>query len=140
MKTWPRMAATIALLSLDPGEDVLDAITQACRDHGIRDGVVLSGIGTLDRCRLHCVTTTGYPPEETYPEWHDEPIELVALAGTVIGGIPHVHATISNVSGAWGGHLEPGCRVLYLAEIAIARLSGPELQRSADDHGVVRLR
>lgn len=140
MRVWARKPTAIALISLEPGEDVLDSLTRACRDQGITDGVVLSGIGTLDQCRLHRVTTTGYPPEETYPEWRDEPIELVSMAGTVIGGVPHIHATISNVSGAWGGHLEPGCRVLYLAEIAVMQLGGPELQRAADDRGVVRLR
>jgi len=139
VNSWLRDVGTIALISLDPGEDVLDSLGTACREHAIRDGVVLSGIGTLDRCRLHCVTTTGYPPEETYPEWRDEPLELLSLAGTIIAGVPHVHASISNASGAWGGHLEPGCRVLYLAEIAIMRLGGPALQRSSDDRGVTRL-
>jgi predicted DNA-binding protein with PD1-like motif len=28
------------------------------------------------------------------------------------------------------GHLEPGCRVLYLAEIAIAKLDGIKLART----------
>jgi len=140
VRSWPRDAGTVVLISLDPGEDVLGSLEAACRDHDIRDGVVLSGIGTLDRCRLHCVTTTGYPPQETYPEWRDEPLELVSMAGTIIGGAPHVHMTIANISGAWGGHLEPGSRVLYLAEIAIMKLSGPELRRAPDDSGVDRLR
>jgi len=112
VKSWSRSAAKISLISLEPGEDVLDALTAACRDRGIIDGVVLSGIGTLDRCRLHCVTTTGYPPDESYPEWRDQPLELASMAGIVIGGMPHIHVSISNETGAWAGHLEPGCRVL----------------------------
>jgi uncharacterized protein len=139
VKSWQRDAGTILLVSLDPGEDVLGSLEELCSDHDIRDGVVLSGIGTLDRCRLHCVTTVDYPPEETYPEWRDEPLELVSMAGIIIGGTPHVHVTIASTSGAWGGHLEPGSRVLYLAEIAIMKLSGPALRRTPDDRGVVRL-
>ena len=37
------------------------------------------------------------------------------------------------------GHLEEGCRVLYLAEIAIEKYSEEELTRKKDNFGIAAL-
>jgi uncharacterized protein len=140
MNSWPQTTRDALLVSLDPGDDLLEALAAACASHGLRDGVVVSGIGTLDRARLHCVTSIGYPPVEEYPEWLDEPLELVQVSGAIVSGHAHLHGTIATTAGAWGGHIEPGCRVLYLAEIVVLGLSAPSLVRAPDAHGVSRLR
>ena len=56
----------ILTLRLDQGEDVLGSIETAARDKDIHSGIVLSGIGTLDRARLHYITGTGYPPTNEF--------------------------------------------------------------------------
>ncbi|NIR03224.1 MAG: DUF296 domain-containing protein, partial [Gemmatimonadales bacterium] len=40
-------------MRLDRGEDVLTSIEAAAKANDIHTGVVISGIGTLDRARLH---------------------------------------------------------------------------------------
>ena len=39
---------------------------------------------------------------------------------------------LSNRERAFGGHLEPGCRVFSLVELAIAKLENLKLQRQLD--------
>ncbi len=118
----------IITLRLDQGEDVLGSIEAAARDKDIHSGIVLSGIGTLDRGRLHYITGTGYPPANEFVDY-EGPIELVSIDGIIAEYAPHLHTCISIEDKTYMGHLEPGCRVLYLAEIAIARLEGVRLCR-----------
>ncbi|UCC69705.1 MAG: DNA-binding protein [Armatimonadota bacterium] len=115
-------------MRLDQGEDVLAAIEAVAKDKDVHTGVVISGIGTLDRARLHYITHTGYPPKDEFVEY-EGPIELLSMDGIVAEHIPHIHTCISIKDKTYAGHLEPGCRVLYLAEIAIARLEGVRLRR-----------
>lgn len=118
----------VLCLRLDQGEDVFESIERVAREHDIHTGVIISGIGTLDRARLHYITHTGYPPDNEFPE-HEGPIELVSMDGIIADYTPHPHTSISIGDETYMGHLEPGCRVLYLAEIAIGRLEGVRLCR-----------
>jgi len=122
-----RIVEVIAL-RLDQGDDVLDSIGAAARQKDLHTGVVLSGIGTLDRARMHHITHTGYPPRDAFVEY-EGPIELLSIDGIIADYTPHLHTCISIKETTYMGHLEPGCRVLYLAEIAIARLEGLRLCR-----------
>lgn len=130
----------IFLLRLDPGDHVLESINELIRREGIKDAVVFSAIGTLDKCVLHMVTTTSYPPKEFFKCWRDEPLELASIVGIVADGKPHLHAVVSDKDCAYAGHLEEGCRTLYLAEIAIVELIGANLTRIRDEKGILRLK
>ncbi len=121
----------VVALRLDRGEDVLASIEKVARERGIHTGVVISGIGTLDRAQLHYVTHTGSPPRNEFVEY-EGPIELLSIDGIIADFTPHLHTCISIKDQIHMGHLEPGCRVLYLAEIAIAKLEGVRLTRRRD--------
>lgn len=127
----------IIALRLDQGDDVLESIAEAARQQEIHTGVVTSGIGTLDRARLHHITHTGFPPKDAFVEY-EGPIELLSIDGIIAEYAPHLHTCISIKEVTYMGHLEPGCRVLYLAEIAIARLDGLRLCRRADPATTVK--
>lgn len=127
------------IVRLDQGDDVLDCINQAIKEHKIQDGYIASGIGTLDNALLHMVMTTGYPPVEEYPEWHDQALELVSISGIIADGSPHCHTVISNNKQSWAGHLEPGCRILYLGEIVIQELLGQSLRRIRNPRNILEL-
>lgn len=62
-------------------------------------------------------------------ERYEDPFELLSLSWVIASSEPHVHAMISDVRSAYGGHLEHGSRVLYLCEIAIGVLSGISMRR-----------
>jgi predicted DNA-binding protein with PD1-like motif len=129
----------VFVLRLDRGDLLLESIQALVDREGIRDGVVLSGIGTLDRSVIHMVTTAGYPPQEHF-RTDDAPLELAALQGAIADGSPHLHMVVSDKDRAYAGHLEPGCRVLYLAEVVIQEFHGLGLQRVRDDGNISKLR
>ncbi len=128
------------VVRLDQGDFIIEGIEQAAREAGVTDGFVSSCIGTLDICKLHLVMTTGYPPVETYPTIVG-PLELNSASGVLADGKLHVHAMISDAQRCLGGHLEPGSRVLYLAEVVLRVFSGTKLQRVPHpDTGIMLLK
>jgi len=126
-------------LRLDRGDCLLESIMDLIGKENLKDAVVVSAIGTLDRCKLHMVVTTGYPPVEHYEHWEDEPLELSSIDGIIADGKPHLHAVVSDRERAYSGHLEEGCRVLYLAEIALIELKSMDLTRVYDDDNIMKL-
>ncbi|MEM2617275.1 MAG: DNA-binding protein [Thermofilaceae archaeon] len=133
-------AGKLLVIRLDPGDLLLESVEEVARREGFETAVVLSGIGTLDRCYLHAVTTTGYPVREQKLVFEGVPLELLSLQGVVAGGKAHLHAVVSDTKGAYGGHVEEGCRVLYLAEIVVLGVDGLTLARIPDERGIGRLR
>ena len=129
----------IFILRLDQGDMVLESINELIVKEGIKDAVVVSGIGTLDRCTLHMVMTTGYPPVEHFERWEDKPLELASIDGIIADGKPHLHAVVSDREKAYAGHLENGCRVLYLAEIVIVEVKLLDLTRVPNDKNILEL-
>lgn len=127
------------ILRLDQGDDVLGSINDLIQKENISDGVVVSGIGTLDYCTLHMVMTTGYPPVEHFEKWEDKPLELASIDGIIADGVPHLHTVISDHEKAYAGHLEPGCRILYLGEVVIMELKDMNLFRVKSEKGINEL-
>jgi len=140
MQSWEaRSAGRVVFLRLDRGDDLLDALAQALARHGVRDGVVLSTVATFERCRLHQAQGTGFPIEEEILELAG-PVEVMQASGVVASGQPHIHATVADRRGhAYGGHLEPGSTVLYLAEVAILETVGTAMARRPSPDGVQQL-
>lgn len=123
------------VIRLDKDDMLMESIEKVIEEKGIRNAVVVSGIGTLSDARIHMVTTTGYPAVETYPEWKDDPIELCSIAGIIADGKPHLHMVFSDSKGTYSGHVEHGCRTLYLCEIVIEDL-GIDLVRRIDEKNI----
>lgn len=120
------------LLGLGPDELLLESIQAAIDSEGIQDGVIISGIGTLKTGVFHYITGTGFPAEDRCFNV-EGPLELLSLSGIIAAGEPHLHGMVSEKEGAaHGGHIEPGCRVAYLAEIAIQVCSEAKLTRCFD--------
>jgi len=119
----------VHVMQLAPGDYVLESLREFLAEKGIKDGAVVSGIGTLDECTMHMVTTAGLPPVEVYPRWENVGLELVSMQGVIADGMPHIHMTVSTFSGAVGGHLEERCRILYLGEIVVLEFPGLGLTR-----------
>lgn len=117
------------ILRLDRGDDVLESIGELIKKEGIKDAVVVSGIGSLDQCVIHMVTGTEVPYPEYYKQWSDQPLELASLSGLIIDGQPHLHTVISDTVSACAGHMEKGCRILCLGEIVITELKNLNLAR-----------
>ena len=134
-----RGKASIVFVGLGPGELLLESLTSAAKMAGIRNGAVVSGIGTLKRLRLHHITHCGFPPRERFVTIN-KPLELDSLSGIIADGEPHLHFTASWADKkVWAGHLETGSEVLYLAEVAMVGVVGPGLLRKHDGHRKIKL-
>lgn len=129
----------VFVMRLDQGDFLLESIRTLIKEESIQDAYVASAIGTLDRCVMHMVMTTGYPPVEHFERWEDKPLELSSIDGLIAGGVPHCHMVVSDHEKAYSGHLEEGCRVLYLAEIVFVELGQPGFTRIRNEKGILKL-
>jgi len=126
---------------MEYGDDFCECIEKVAREKGIRAGAVLSGAGTFDRARIHHIAHTEFPSSNKFVEL-EGPIELCSVDGIIADCKPHLHCTMA-VRGdeLFAGHLEPGCKVLYLAEAVVAKFSGRDLERDTHPrYGIARLK
>lgn len=80
----------LIFIRLFPGEDIYQALKEACRKHRVETAVVLSGVGQLKQFKLGYFKEKGdYTPEE-----FEKPHELLSLTGS-----------ISNQEGDYNFHL-----------------------------------
>jgi uncharacterized protein len=129
----------LVTIGFKPGEMLLESIKEAIQSQGIRNGAVVSGIGTFKTCRMHYVEHTGFPPRDHIFTLH-KPLELLSVNGLIADGEPHLHIVVScGEDEVYGGHLEDGSEVLYLAEIAILAFNEHQMERQLDPERRVRL-
>ncbi len=126
------LTSEMILVRFDPGEDLLKGLREVIRAEGIRTGVVVSGIGTLSDCRFHHAVA-GYPPDlmtrhQEYFELKGS-YEIASVQGIIADGQPHLHLTLCDKNHTVAGHLEDGCVVLAIAELAILRADGASVRR-----------
>jgi predicted DNA-binding protein with PD1-like motif len=122
-------------IRLDRGDLLLETIQDVIQKYGIDDGAVLAAAGSLESCTFHRVKSSTEKPEDEFTT-AKEPMEILNVNGLIAGGEPHLHLTLSSAGGAFGGHLETGCRVLYRAEIILAKFTGPPLARKPNQENV----
>lgn len=123
------------VLHLQKGEDVLESITAAARDLGIRTAIVTSCVGSLRQAVYHRVQTLDDDAQNAFFTI-SKPIEIGAVQGMIIDGVPHLHISFADLDRAYCGHMEPGCEVLYLVEVSILELQDADYVRRTDDHGI----
>ena len=122
------------IIRLDKGEEVLESITQIIDKHKIKNDIVVSGIINLSDERINMVTTTTYPAIETFPEWENVPMELCSVSGIIADGEPHLHIVFSDLKNTYSGHMELGCKTLYLCELVLEEIP-ISLVRKKDKNG-----
>lgn len=132
-------AVKLITIGLRPGDLLLESINKAIRENGIQNGMVVSGIGTLKTCRMHYITTCDFPPKDEFYTLK-KPLELLSVSGIIAGGEPHLHITVSSgETEVYGGHLEEGSEVMYLAEIAIMACNDFKMARDDKNEWGIKL-
>ncbi|MEI8190313.1 MAG: PPC domain-containing DNA-binding protein [candidate division NC10 bacterium] len=126
------LTSEVILVRFDPGERLLEGLRELIRSEDIRTGLVVSGIGTLSDCRMH-QAVAGYPPNlmtrhQDYLELRGS-YEIASIQGIIADGEPHLHLTVCEGSRTIAGHLEDGCVVMGVAEVAILRGQGTPIRR-----------
>jgi uncharacterized protein len=119
MLTQTAVPQRLILARLNPGDDLLLALTEAARQNNLRSSVILNGIGSLSRYHVHVVKTTNLPPGDVFFEG-EGPFDILNVTGFILDGRVHAHLSFSNTEKAMGGHLEEGCRILTFAVVTLA--------------------
>jgi predicted DNA-binding protein with PD1-like motif len=111
----------VLVLNLLRGDKLLESIREKCAEVGLKNGVILSAIGSLQRVHLHRVMSMTEVPEDEHVIL-EKPMELASLQGLILDGHPHIHMVVSDLEKAYTGHLEEGTEALYLVELSIAEI------------------
>lgn len=121
---------------LDRDALLLESINDVIKQKNITDGHVMITAGSLQECTYHFVVSKATKPKDVYKTVTD-PMEIVHGGGIIADGQPHIHIALSTPKlGAFGGHLENGCKILYLGEFTIVKYSGEALTRKSNENGV----
>ena len=129
-------AQEVYRILLDRDALLLESITDVIKQKDIRDGHVTVTAGSVQECTYHWVVSTAQKPANAF-QTVKGPFEILNAGGIIADGEPHIHITLSGPKrGAFGGHLEKGCRILYLGEVTITKYSGPALTRKLNENGV----
>ena len=121
-------------IRLDRGDFILESLNSIIKGFNIQDGAVLTGVGSVQECTYHGVQSLAPSAQDRVTKVKG-PMEILNMDGIIANGEPHVHITLSNFKGAFGGHLDEGCRVLYRVELTVAKFSGTPLARKLDQDG-----
>lgn len=130
MESGKLKSSDIHLLRVDPGEDVLLSVQEFLDQQEIEQAIVLGGYGTLASYHIHWVTHNKIPTDNKF-EKGEGGIEILAMNGMVVEGKPHIHVALSNPDGAFGGHLEEGCKAYVVCEIFFMEVTGKKLSRQS---------
>lgn len=128
-------------LALEPGDDVLGSIGQACSDHGIAQAVIVTFSGAFRRVRLIATHHDDRPdPEEPLTD----AVEVTHVEGVGSGTVAtlddgtlsvHVHVAVgvrAEAGAAYAGHLLAG-EAQYVVEVVLDEVLEPRTTRSASD-------
>jgi predicted DNA-binding protein with PD1-like motif len=111
----------LVFMRLNPGEDLLEGIKKGVESRGIKNAVILSGIGSVVSHSYHVVASSVNPPKNEFIRG-DRPADIVNINGFVINGRVHGHIIFSDTNIAYGGHLEPGAKVLTFVILSLAEV------------------
>jgi uncharacterized protein len=91
------------VISVQPGEEVIESMTRQLQDRGVQDGAVVSLVGGIDACGISNMPR-GDAKSDIITELK-QPFELSGT-GEIKDGKPHLHCVISGEgNAALAGHL-----------------------------------
>lgn len=126
------------IVELERGERVIESIRTILGELNIKNAVVESSVGSLQRLVYH--RPTGFQ-ESAVDEFIDirEPMEIGCLSGSIIDGEPHFHFVAAGPEQIYSGHLEEESEVLYLLEVILKEIKGLNLERRRTEENVKKL-
>ncbi len=124
---------------LRPGTDVMDGLKRVCEEHGIKQGAILMGIGSLRQLSYQVLTPkpdTKLGAAYTEPVVVQGPVEILSLQGVIFQSeegetLLHVHGTFSDQHGrVYAGHVVTGANaILATLDAMIAEVANVKLIR-----------
>ena len=135
----PSQVQEVYRIVLDRDALLLESINDVIKQKNIQDGHVMITAGSVQECNYHYVISSATKPKDEFKNVKGA-FEILNSGGIIADGQPHIHITLSaQDKPAFGGHLENGCRILYLGEVTITKYSGPALKRKPNQNGITLL-
>jgi predicted DNA-binding protein with PD1-like motif len=122
----------IVVLRLKYRTDLLAGLQKMVKQENIRNGVILSAMGSVRGYQVHQVSNRTMPSRDTYVKNPTEPADLVSMNGYVIDGRLHPHMTLATPDKVIAGHLEPGTEVFTFAVVTIGVMNDVDFRRLDD--------
>ncbi len=118
------------LIYFQRGDYIVEKLMELLKREGADAGLILSGVGSFDIIKLHTITKTTLPSQDRFFTL-EGPIEVGSIQGSIAGGEPHIHVVVDDVANSkvYVGHLEPGTRVCYRAELGVMLFEGVKTKR-----------
>ncbi len=133
----PAQFERVLVLRFKYQADLLAGIEKMVKEHGIRNAVFLSGIGSLRNYHVHSVSNRTFPSKNVFTKDPSAPVDIVSINGYVIDGRVHAHMTLTNEEKALGGHIEPDNNVFTFAIVTLG-VFGKEVDLSKVDDKTYR--
>lgn len=127
-------------LVLEPGDEVLTALTRACREHGVRQGFVPVFSGAFRTARFIAADSPVEDQEPPLPQEVTVTYTEGVGSGTILWdedsriALPHLHLAVgvkNAAAAAFAGHLL-GAEVHYTVEVLLEEVVAPALLRVPD--------
>jgi hypothetical protein len=122
----------IVVLRFKYKTDLLAGLEKMVKQENIRNGVILSAVGSVRGYQFHTVSNRTLPSQDTFVKNPTEPADLVSMNGYVIDGRLHPHMTLATPDRVIAGHLEPGTEVFTFAIVTIGVMNDADLRRVDD--------
>jgi predicted DNA-binding protein with PD1-like motif len=123
----------VVIVRLKYQADLLAGLESVVKKEKIRNGVILSAVGSVRGYQYHTVNNRTFPSKDVFVKNPTAPADIVSMSGYVIDGRLHPHVMFANPDRAFGGHLEPGTEVFTFAAVTIGVLSDKTDLSKLDD-------
>ncbi len=114
---------------------VLERIEEELQKQGVKHGVLVSCIGTLQLAKMHFNKSREVLANDYFFDV-EGPIEFATAQGLIVDGKPHIHCVLSTWDKTYGGHLEYGSIVQNLMEIVILEIPQLDIVRKKNEFGI----
>jgi predicted DNA-binding protein with PD1-like motif len=122
----------IVVLRFKYQTDLLAGMEKMVKQEKIRNGVILSAVGSVRGYQLHMVSNRTLPSHDIFETNPTGPADLVSMNGYVIEGKLHPHMTLATPDKVIAGHLEPGTQVFTFAIVTIGVMNDVDFRRLDD--------
>lgn len=110
------------LLTVKPGEEVMETLTKLAADAAVRNGAIVSLIGAVDACTISNMPANNATSDIITD--YNQPCELTGT-GDITDGVVHVHVSLGREGDvAIAGHLHRATVQTFFVKAYILELEG----------------